>query len=410
MSKIFSAYRNADSIEDLAKEIADYLKDRISCEAISIFMYEQASDRLNLLYATSTKINTNEIKSFGPHSPIFQMFKDKEDRILSSNVILNKYHNIDVSFENIDEIYSIVFARIFDSRNTPFGVVRAINKLDHLKKYTEFTQKDRDELISASNILGSALTARFANKRIISFLDSVTHELLAPIAGVKNIARFLIGYLSHGHGESSEISKERISNNIKGILNESEQLILLVENLTMYSRSGRMNKRDIELCDTLLFGDVLRDVIKKLKSLPTRNRLNFEKVIIKDYHQWPMVRVDRNMMSQVFTNILHNSIKYSTSDSDDFLITIYHKKIGREGFQLFIEDNGIGIEPSAANKIFHPGIRGENAKALHPTSTGIGLSTVKNLLALHDMNISVTKLKSPTTFCITIPRKIIVRR
>lgn len=410
MLKIVKAYRETQQIDDLAKEVAVYLKQKIHCESVSIFLYDQISHRLALTYTTSTNKSRFETKTFGPHSPIFQMFEDKEDRILYSNSILHKYSDIDITFEGVDELFSIAFSRILDARNKPVGIIRAINKLDYANRKKEFENRSLNEIIIASNIMGSALTARFANKRITSFLDSVTHELLAPIAGVKNIAKFLNGYLSRKKLEPSEISRERISSNIKNILKESEQLILLVENLTMYSHSGRMGKRDKEACETYLFGDVLRDVIKKLRKLPGNSPYRYDKIIINDYHQWPKVRVDRNMMAQVFTNILHNSIKYSKPDPDEFLIKIYHKKSLDGGFKLFFEDNGIGIESSVADKIFLPGERGENAIAVQPTSTGIGLSTVKNLLTLHDMTISVRRLNSPTTFCITVPRKIVIWR
>ena len=105
-------------------------------------------------------------------------------------------------------------------------------------------------------------------------------------------------------------------------------------------------------------------------------------------------------MRFVFNNLLSNAIKYSPSGG----AVVIEVNSREENVLLTIKDNGIGIPPEEADKIFESFYRTKNALDL--PGTGLGLAIVKRAVELHGGDIAAqSELNSGTTFRITIPIK-----
>jgi signal transduction histidine kinase len=408
MNNILDTYRTLDSGKDISQRIAMYLKDELNCEAVSIFTFNEAAQNLEVIYSTSKKLGSIPT-IFDFSYPVYDMLESKSDGIISQKQIESGFPTIDTFFEDISLVHSMVYGRVFDSFNKPISLIRALNKLDHEGNYVNFRKKDLELIISVSNILGSALSAKYASGRMIAFLDSVTHELLAPTTGIKNIAKFLYGYISRNTNDDSQSKTQKIIRNINEIKSSAEMAIALVDGLTMFSKSGRMIKTDLNISPVLLYKHVIKYSINDLLSLIKARGFSKGAIVAKDFYKWPRVAVDQSIMKQVFTNLFSNSIKYAWDDKDAFSINIQMNKTSSNDFEITIEDHGIGIDPKTEKTLFLPGVRGSNAKEKVTTGTGIGLTTVKNLLELHGMTIELQSLSNPTTFCIKIPEILIVK-
>lgn len=123
-----------------------------------------------------------------------------------------------------------------------------------------------------------------------------------------------------------------------------------------------------------------------------------------------MLNIDRKIFRQIFNNMLSNSIKYAHDDPEAFNVEIELSVNPSGGANIIIQDYGIGIEKEEAERIFEPTFRGRKAKTKVTTGTGIGLTTVKNLLFAHDSEITVTNFSNPTEFTIFLPEKFVARR
>lgn len=407
MRQILDIYRTSGSIKEMAKRAADYLKEDISCDAISIFEFHDGSIHATLLYTTSKKVGIFP-KFFGLETSIYNLYELDKDMIILHNLIEDQYPLEDTLFEDVPSIYSIAIARIKDIFDKSIGLIRAINK-HSLYKLTDFTQADLNKMIDVGNILGAAFVAIYSHDRAISFLDSVTHELLAPMSSAKNSAAFLEGYFSQKRFESEAEQKTTAISNLNDIKRATQASISLVQGLTMFSTSRRMSPDDLLLKPTHLKEIIDRSIKNTLKFLRAR-KFKEANIICVQAFQWPLFKFDRKTMLQVFTNILNNSIKYAYDEPKKFSVIISLTNTADRGVGITIRDYGIGIEAESKKRIFFPGERGRRAKEAIPTGTGIGLTTVVNLLRIHGMSIELRHLESPTEFYIKVPSDYVIRK
>lgn len=408
MKNIFEVYRVAESDYEIAQFMAEYLKNEVNCQTVSIFIFNEITKKLSLLYTTSKKVE-KVIKQFGQGTSIYYMIEKEDGGIISSDKITSDFPKTDIFFEDIKEVFSIAFAIAKDCYNKPLAVVRLLNKLGGDGTLIEFIQGDLETIVAAANIFGVSVVARYAHQRAISFLDSVTHELLAPMSAAKNTAIFLKGYVNKMTEEREEERKSRILDNLNDVQKFAETSISLVQGITMFSRSGRMSKRDLEIKPCHLFKDVIAKSIGSVSAFIASRKFKRDKIRALDYHKWPLFKVDRKIMEQVFSNLFVNSIKYAYDDPGIFSIDIVLEIRASGDAIIKIRDFGIGVEKEEAERIFLPGERGDKARAKIPTGTGIGLTTVKHLLELHGMSIELSNYSMPTEFSIKIPIDYVIR-
>lgn len=409
MREILEAYRISTSPHELARRVAEFLKEILNCESISIFEHDEITRHLTLFYSTAKKYD--EVKTFlNEESLVYSIYRKNQDILVNNDILKEYLQPSDIFFEDSKRVFSMAYARIFDCYNKPVGLIRTLNK--HSKEGTliDFSKSDLNILIDSANILGSGLVALNAHLRATAFLDSVTHELLAPMSGAKGAAKFLIGYISNETEESTHERNARIISNLNDIISSADASISLVQGITMFSKSGRMSKRDLEKKSTRMFSEVLSKSISNVSSLIAARNFDRSKIEPVDYNNWPLLNIDRKIMEQVFSNLLSNAVKYAFDDPESFSIDILVECLANGNVTFRIRDYGIGIDTKDASRIFQPGERGQRARAKVPTGMGIGLTTVQRLLDIHDMTIELSNFNMPTEFLIRIPKQFVIRR
>lgn len=407
MRKILTAYRTSTSGREIAQHVAEFLKNHLNCESISIFELNEISRHLTLLYTTSKKIK--EVKNFFEQGTlVYSIFHKNQDVSIGNNILRSYPQHTDIFFEDVNKVFSMAFARIFDCYDKPVGIIRALNKQSTAGELIDFSNSDLNILIDGANILGSGLVASTAHLRATAFLDSVTHELLAPMSGAKGAAEFLLGYLSYKTEETADERNHRIMSNLHDIVRSADASISLVQGITMFSRSGLMSEHDLDKKPTRIFRDVLSKSISNVSPLIAARKFDRSKIRAVDYNRWPMLKIDQKIIEQVFSNLLSNSIKYAYNDPEGFSVDILMGEYPNGDVKITVRDYGIGIDTKDAAKIFHPGERGDRAKAKVPTGMGIGLTTVQKLLKIHGMSIELSNLSMPTEFLIRIPTQFVM--
>ena len=113
----------------------------------------------------------------------------------------------------------------------------------------------------------------------------------------------------------------------------------------------------------------------------------------------PSITGDPVQMTRLFQNLLVNSIKYRSPEVPS--IQIEANRAGRE-WLFSVRDNGIGIEPQYAEKVF--GI----FKSLNPrdrhSGSGMGLAICRKIVSRHHGRIWVeSELGKGATFYFTLP-------
>lgn len=113
----------------------------------------------------------------------------------------------------------------------------------------------------------------------------------------------------------------------------------------------------------------------------------------------PKLLCRRIHVKQIFENLLGNSIKYMGSRSDPQVEIGWRKN--ERGIQVFVRDNGVGIDPSMLDRIFLPFVRVGN---VHVAGSGIGLSIVKTVVEQYRGSVSVDSFPGVgSTFYVALP-------
>jgi len=406
---IISLYKSNAPINDKIERTLNLLNQAVPCQAASIFLFDEYGGCLKLMKGTNIK-KSIKIPSFESDSPLWKMFESDKPKKIANRQIKGAYPTTDVFFENIPTVKTIAFSPIFNAKNNRIGVIRLLNKIKDEENFSYFIDSDLITLDSFANVIGALFTISTLQSRYEAFLDSVTHELLAPISGIKNDGFFMRRVATQSDLRNNQDLQEAFNSKIEDIIGFSKQAIALIQGLTMYTQSGRMSQADLILKPSHLFKHIIDKSRGSLTPLLVSRKFKHDAIRCFNRSQWPLLNLDRQIFRQVFNNILSNSIKYAHGDKSAFNILIELETLRNGDVIITIQDYGIGLEKDEADKIFDPTFRGKNARAKVTTGTGIGLTTVRNLLLAHETKIVVTNLKNPTEFTITIPKKYVIRR
>ncbi len=225
-----------------------------------------------------------------------------------------------------------------------------------------------------------------SNRLKNDFISSISHEIRTPLTSIK------------GWGETLNAvgpeNKELFSQGMEIIINETERLSLMVEDLLDFSRLEGNSELAFNFSDLDFFseiGDAILTVEQRVKQLgiPLLYQIPDETIV---------VRADKNRLRQVMSNILDNAIKYSSQGKP---IEIVFSEADGMG-SVSITDHGPGIPEDEVEKVTERYYRASNSVY----GTGIGLSLAKDIIEAHGGTLSVSsKLGSGTTVSFSIPIK-----
>ena len=219
------------------------------------------------------------------------------------------------------------------------------------------------------------------NIELKKFAGHVSHDLKSPLANIISLTQFLkddlrknISSESLGHFDHIEESAFILKDYIDGLLLHYKADELLTA-----------NKEDVQL-------SVICDDIKQLL-LSKNDRLLYSGVeVIKN--------INKPALIQIFINLVDNALKYNEQEVRHVEISYVAEP---NTHKFIVSDNGIGIEESEQDFIFKlfATIPDINRKP----STGIGLSTIKNLLSKLGGEISVSsELGQGSVFTFTVAK------
>lgn len=205
-----------------------------------------------------------------------------------------------------------------------------------------------------------ALEAR--NAELERFTYMISHDLKSPLVTIQGFIGFLEQDLEQGH-------VDRVKDDLSRIQESAKHMHHLLADLLKLSREGHL----VRPSTWIRFEELVEAARERLESHIVTSRVN-----ISVMPSMPEVYVDRPRMVEVLVNLIDNGIKYTTSASAPTLF-IGMRKEG-EGHVFYVQDNGIGIPPRYAEKVF--GL----FERLDPTmeGTGVGLALVKRIIELHD--------------------------
>jgi signal transduction histidine kinase len=198
-----------------------------------------------------------------------------------------------------------------------------------------------------------------ANAELKAFAHTVAHDLRAPLRNVEGFATALL-----------EDETERLSEDGKLFANRIRAAVArmdtLITDLLAYSRLSRSELR-LQQVD---LGHVMQAVKRDLE---TQIRDTHAEVTIEE--PLPSVLANEGLMVQIMTNLVSNALKFVSSGKAP-MVCIYGTDCPDRGIcKIFVDDNGIGIDPVYRERIF--GVFERLHGQEEYSGTGIGLAIVK---------------------------------
>ena len=202
-------------------------------------------------------------------------------------------------------------------------------------------------------------------RRMQLFID-IRHDLKTPITVIKGFSEALInGRIPIESSKKYLESIDKNASNIDTLLNELSEIIEYED----YSYSLNLEKID--------FCEFTRNAIIDFLPIFEQNEMN---VIINIPDEKLFVKIDQNIFSRVFKNLMKNII-----DHNEKYITVYFSiENCFEKVKLIIGDSGNKINEKLAKNIFEPFVTNDTSRNTSNKNRGLGLSIAKKIVEKHN--------------------------
>jgi two-component system phosphate regulon sensor histidine kinase PhoR len=197
------------------------------------------------------------------------------------------------------------------------------------------------------------------------FSANVSHELKTPLTNISGNAEMLAA------GVVAESDKNEFYNRI---YNESRRMSTLVDDIMYLSKLDE--KSELRERKPVNLFEILSEIEKNLSEKAAKTGVSI-KLPNTDFS----VLGDRNMLYELFFNLIENAVKYNR-EGGEVLVTVQKNTVS-------ISDTGIGIPAESLPFIFDRFYRVDKSRSKKTGGTGLGLAIVKHIAELHNAEISV---------------------
>lgn len=273
--------------------------------------------------------------------------------------------------QRLNNIYSKVFAAQGDYKKA-YEHMSALNYVNIDRRVLEDTlrtmfenERYKQESISRESeeikklneqMRGYAQKLEVSNKDLQSFAHITSHDLREPLRMITSYARLLDARL-----------QTRLEENEKAlfhfVIDGSQRMEEMITRILDSAKGKSSNLKPVDL------NRVMEQVRINL------GRLLNERNALLQVGSMPVLLADETQMMQVFQNLVTNAVKYNVNPQPTVMIAA-EKQNG--AVTIRVADNGVGIPVEQRAAIFEMFSRVENESGAD--GTGIGLSTVKNII------------------------------
>ncbi len=260
-----------------------------------------------------------------------------------------------------EEVYQVLWVPLRDVDGTVSGAVILLHDV------TDFVELDRMK----SN-----------------FISIVSHELKTPLTSIRGFVRLL---------ETGRVGpvNEKQRHYLDIVLEQTDSLTQLIEDLLDLSRieAGIIEVRR----EKVNVQKVISGVLDRLENLAKEKGVRVRVCVPEDL---PPVAGDADRLAQVFTNLIHNAIKFTPSGGE---VKLEAAADGEECL-LKVSDTGIGISPQDLPRVFDKFYQADSSSTREQSGTGLGLSISRELVAAHGGKMWVESSRGRgATFSFTLP-------
>jgi PAS domain S-box-containing protein len=271
---------------------------------------------------------------------------------------------------------------------------QAEQEIRQLNALLEQKVQERTELLSQTNrqLLGEIKASRLmeielkrSNEELAQFAYVASHDLQEPL-------RTIISYTQLFAKKYGDRLDEKAEQYMNYIVDGTTRMQQLINDLLAYSRVGTRGG-EFEPTD-------LQKVLDK--TLANLQGAIAEKGAIITHNPLPVINADTRQIGQLLQNLIGNALKFCENQTPVIHLSVEKRE---EDWLIGIKDNGIGIDPEYADRIFVIFQR-LHSRQEYP-GTGIGLAICKRIVERHGGRIWVESQPGQgATFYFTIPQTI----
>jgi signal transduction histidine kinase len=251
--------------------------------------------------------------------------------------------------------------------DTPFGDGYVLGTFVHR------TAKLGDGLL---NFLTDVTEQRRMEAELRSYADVVAHDLSEPIAGIELLVRML-------ERRSEEPPSADVLRRLRASTARARDLI---EGVLVYARAGELSIERVAL--GRVAADVAEDLRPSLEAAGATLELG----------ELPEVEGDPRQLRRVLQNLVGNALKFRGRAPPRVELSAVRD---RQEWVVTVRDNGVGVDPGQASRIFEMFARG-NSEA---DGVGIGLAVCRRIVESHGGRIWVEPADGGgSAFRFTVPR------
>ena len=266
-----------------------------------------------------------------------------------------------------------------DEYGSPAAILETNNDISSQKRREEKIQSLNAELASWSAELQAA------NRELEAFAYSVSHDLRAPL-------RHMIGFAELLQKRSSSMLDDKGRRYLTMILESSQRMGNLIDDLLTFSRIGRAEAQMTGVNLDQLVTEVLGEARQGIEGRQISWKIG----------SLPACYGDRSMLKLVLFNLISNAIKF-TSQRTQAEIEIGSVEGREREVVVFVKDNGAGFDMKYVGKLFGVFQRLHHADAFE--GTGIGLATVQRIVHRHGGTVRAEgAVDKGATFYFSVPK------
>ena len=277
-----------------------------------------------------------------------------------------------------------------------FHIVAMGSEVAGRTKYI-LVMSDRTADRKINQALSEAVAAAEAASRAKStFLSNMSHDIRTPMNAIIGFTTLAVSNIDN---------QERVKDYLTKTLSSSRHLLALINDILDMSRieSGKLQLEETEVNLSEMLHDIKTIVGGQVHAKQLELYMDALDVTDED------VYCDRTRMGQILLNLLSNAIKFTPAGGT---VSVRVRQLAGTvrdcaQYEFRVRDNGIGMSPEFAKKIFEPFERERTSTVSRIQGTGLGMAITRNIVEMMGGTIKVqTEKNRGTEFIICLPLRV----
>jgi PAS domain S-box-containing protein len=270
---------------------------------------------------------------------------------------------------------------IKDENGNPITIIGIIQDIHEQKQFEKELKKQVAE---------STMELQRSNDDLLHFANVVSRDLKEPVRKIKTFNSLL-------RNESKTVFNENSIKYLNKVDQSAQRMQTIIEGILAYSTLDKKTQ-PVEKIN-------LNEIIENIKT--DLELIINEKGAILIISELPDIEGAPILIHQLFYNLIHNALKFSKADQPPRVIitsAIMNDEDGIDLLEIKIKDNGIGLDPIYAEKIFNAFERLHSKDEYE--GNGLGLALCRKIAKRHNGTITAIGEKdNGAEFIVTLPLK-----